>query len=74
MYRTIDQEKTGRKIKEMLLAEGYDAKYLQEYLQLGGPQSVYRWFQGRMVPSIDNLLAISDLLGVHVEELLVFKE
>lgn len=74
MYRVIDQKKTGEKMKKMLLGKGYDVKALQKYLNLSGTQSIYRWFQGKMLPSIDNLLAISDLLGVSVEDLLEYKD
>ena len=30
----------------------------------------YRWFQGKTLPSVDHLYALSRLLGVHMEELL----
>ena len=71
MYQTIDLEKTGIKLKTMLKAAGYDVKFMQEYLHLACPQPIYRWFKGKVLPSVENLCAISKLLGVHMEELLV---
>ncbi|MBD5505735.1 MAG: helix-turn-helix transcriptional regulator [Lachnospiraceae bacterium] len=71
MYQAIDQEKTGIKLKNMLRAAGYDVKFIQEYLHLACPQPIYRWFKGKVLPSVENLCAISKLLGVHMEELLV---
>ena len=71
MYPTIDQEKTGIKLKTMLKMAGYDVKFIQEYLHLACPQPIYRWFKGKVLPSVENLYAISNLLGVHMEELLV---
>lgn len=71
MYPTIDQEKTGIKLKAMLKTAGYDVKYIQKYLHLSCPQPIYRWFKGKVLPSVEHLCAISILLGVHMEELLV---
>jgi len=45
-------------------------KDIQEYLKLACPQSIYRWYKGQILPSVDNLLMLSRLLGVHMEDLL----
>ena len=73
MYQPIDQVKTGIKIKMMLEKAGYDVKYIQEYLHLSCPQSIYRWFKGKILPSVDHLCALSKLLGIHMEDLLVLE-
>lgn len=73
MYQPIDQVKTGMKLKMMLKAAGYDVKYIQEYLHLSCPQSIYRWFKGKVLPSVDHLCALSKLLNVHMEDLLVMQ-
>lgn len=73
MYPPIDLEQTGIKLKSMIIAAGYDVKYIQQYLHLSCPQSIYRWFKGKILPSVEHLSALSILLGVHMEELLVLK-
>ncbi len=73
MYHPIDQVKTGIKLKMMLTAAGYDVKYVQEYLHLSCPQSIYRWFKGKILPSVEHLCALSKLLNVHMEDLLVLQ-
>lgn len=73
MYRSIDQKKTGIKLKTMLKESGYSVKYIQEYLHLSCPQSIYRWFKGHILPSVEHLCALSNLLGVHMEDLLVLQ-
>ena len=73
MYQPIDQVKTGIRIKMMLEKAGYDVKYIQAYLHLSCPQSIYRWFKGKILPSVDHLCALSRVLGVHMEDLLVLK-
>ena len=71
MYQPIDQIKTGAKIKAMLRAAGYEVKDIQKYLHLSCPQSIYRWFKGNILPSVEHLCALSKLLDVHMEDLLI---
>ena len=73
MYQAIDQERTGLKLKMMLRRAGYDVKYVQNYLSLSCPQPIYRWFKGKILPSVEHLCALSRLLHVHMEELIVLK-
>lgn len=70
-YADIDMKESGKRIRECVQNAGYDVKSIQRYLHLSCPQPVYRWFQGRILPSVNHLLMLSRLLGVHMEELLV---
>lgn len=74
MYPPIDLEQTGIKLKSIIKAVGYDVKYIQQYLHLSCPQSIYRWLKGKILPSVEHLSVLSILLGVHMEELLVLKK
>ena len=62
VYLNIDMIKTGQKIKECIQKTG-----------LSCPQSIYRWFKGQILPSVDHLYTLSRILGVHMEELIVAK-
>ena len=73
MYQPIDSIKTGTKIKKMLKAAGYEVRDIQEYLHLSCPQSIYIWFKGKILPSVDHLCALSKVLNVHMEDLLVLQ-
>ena len=73
MFQPIDQVKTGIKLKKMLKAAGYEVSDIQKYLHLSCPQSIYRWFKGKILPSVEHLCALSKLLNVHMEELLVLQ-
>ena len=73
MFQPINQIKTGIKLKAMLRMAGYDVKYIQEYLHLSCQQSIYRWFKGKALPSVEHLCALSKLLNVHMEDLLVLE-
>lgn len=71
MIPTIDKVKTGQNIKELMNKKHITPNDLMEYLQLSCVQTVYRWFEGVNLPSIDNLYALSCLLGVSMDNLVV---
>ena len=73
MYQPIDQEKTGKKLKIMLESAGYDVRFIQNYLHLSCPQSIYRWYKGKVLPSVENMAALSGLLQVHMKTFSYFK-
>ena len=68
---SIDIIETGKHLKTLAQRSGYSVKYIQQYLGLSCPQPVYRWYKGVILPSVDNLLRLSELYRVHMEELLV---
>lgn len=72
-YPNIDMYRTGRKLKRMLETAGYTPRMIQDYLHLSCVQPIYRWYKGLILPSVDHLLMLSELLNVHMEELLVRK-
>lgn len=74
IYPDIDMLQTGLKLKRLIESSNYTTKMIQEYLHLSCPQPIYRWYKGRILPSVDHLLMLSELLGVHMEELLVKKQ
>ena len=62
---------TGKCLRMLAQRNGYTVKDIQQYLGLSCPQPVYRWYKGVILPSVDNLLRLSELYQVHMEELLV---
>ena len=68
---SIDMIETGKRLKKLTQRKGYSVKEIQQYLGLSCPQPVYRWYKGIILPSVDNLLRLSELYQVHMEELLV---
>ena len=71
---SIDMIETGKHLKRLARRNGYSVKDIQQYLNLSCPQPVYRWYKGVILPSVDNLLRLSELYQVHMEELLVKAE
>ena len=68
---SLDAILSGQKIHGRILQSGYSIKEIQNMLGLECPQSVYRWLKGRSMPSIDNLYMLSQILDVHMQDLLV---
>ncbi len=67
----IDVEATCVNIKRLCDEKGYTVRYLQEHLGLGAPQTIYKWFEGTNIPSLENLLSLAYLLQTPVEEIVV---
>ena len=66
----IDMYKTGQNIRRIMLEQGMAVKDIQEYLGLAAPQSIYHWFDGRSLPTVDNLYALSELFHRSMDMLL----
>ncbi|MDC7290031.1 helix-turn-helix domain-containing protein [Blautia schinkii] len=70
-YPVIDIARTGQNIKRIMKFKGLTVKGIQEFLELSTPQSIYHWFDGRNLPTIDNLYALSELFHLPVDALLI---
>lgn len=69
MFPVIDKRETGINLSRIMAMRGITAKNVQDYLNLGCVQSVYRWLDGINMPTIDNLYALSELLQVSIDEI-----
>lgn len=69
----IDMEQTGRRIRQLCVIHGYSVRDLQKYLFINCPQSIYNWFHGKTLPSLDHLFALSMMLHVPMNWLVVEK-
>ena len=72
-YPVIDMKATGQNLRRLRSEKGYSVADLQTYLGIEYPQAVYHWQAGRNLPSVDHLYAISRLLQVTVDDILVEK-
>ena len=70
-YPQIDLKKTGEWLRTLCKHCGYSVKDIQEYLHISSNQAIYEWFNGHTLPSVNNLLALSMLLKVPMNQLLV---
>ena len=71
MVATINREKTGRRIRTLMRERGFSVQDVREALSLGSLQAVYHWLEGKSMPTLDNLYALSGLLCVPMDSLIV---
>ena len=67
----IDMEATGKKLQQVIFEKGYTVKEIQEKLGFTCPNSIYRWFKGKTLPTLDHLYELSHLLRTNMENLIV---
>lgn len=70
MIPTIDVKGTGDNIRNRMQQKGITPKGVQNRLGLSSVQAIYKWFYGHNLPTIDNLLILSDMLGSKIDDLL----
>lgn len=67
----INIKATGKRLKNLCEKKCVTVKRIQEELHIGAYQSVYNWFSGKTLPSLDNMYRLSRLLGVPMEDMIV---
>ena len=71
VFPVIDMAATGSVIKALREQNGYSVQDVQEYFGFDQPQAIYKWQRGETLPSVDNLYALSTLLGEPIKDILV---
>jgi len=71
IFPIINLDKTGENIHTLRKQKGLSVRTLQSMLGFATPQAIYKWQQGLTLPSIDNLVALSAILEVPIEQILV---
>lgn len=67
----LDLTATGAKIKSIMKLRGVSPRQVQIILNFPFVQTIYNWFSGKNMPSIDNRIVLSEILEVSINELLV---
>ena len=70
----IDMKKTGQRIATLREKSGMSVKDLQDIFGFATPQAIYKWQNGKAMPTIDNLALLSRIFGVKMEDIIVFKK
>ena len=70
-YPVISVYATGKKIKQLRKEREVTVADVCRFLGGISEQAVYKWEQGKSIPSTDNLYALSHLFQVHMEEMIV---
>ena len=70
-FPVIDMNATGKNIRSLRLQHGLTVRDVQAYFGFEEPRAVYKWQNGESLPSVDNLYALSRLLGTPMDQILV---
>lgn len=71
MLPTINMQKTGENIRYLRKKSGLTVRKVQKTFGFTTAQAIYKWENGRSIPSVDNLVALSDLFNVSIEDILI---
>lgn len=74
MIPVINIKATGERIKTLMDERELVVKDIQEELGLASVQAVYKWFYGQNLPNLDNLICLSHVFQVTIEDILVLEE
>ena len=71
IYLSIQPAETGKRIKQLLLEQGYTIRDIQGAFRFENPQAIYKWTSGKSLPSLDNFIILSRILHTNIEDILV---
>lgn len=70
-FPVIDLPATGANIRRLRQIKGLSVRDLQQFFGFEEPQAIYKWQRGQSLPTVDNLYALSALLDVPMNDILV---
>ena len=73
-YPVLDAKATGARIKELRKARHLKVEEVARFMGFESEQAIYKWQQGRALPTLDNLAALAFICCVPIDEILVFEE
>lgn len=65
----INMARTAANIKSLRIKSGYSVREIQSVFSFSSPEAVYAWEKGKYLPTIDNMIVLSALYGVSVDEI-----
>ena len=69
-YPVIDLRSTGARINELRRERGITVDELRVYLGMNNPNSIYKWFRGEVLPTLENMYALSVILEVPINDII----
>jgi len=71
VFPTIDLVATGKNIIKLREESGLSVRDLQNIFGFATPQAIYKWQHGTALPTIDNLIVLSTIFKVSMEEIII---
>lgn len=67
----VDMKGTGARINDLRKQAGMSVRDVQDILGLGSVQTIYKWISGKSLPTIDNLVVLSVVWNVSLDDIIV---
>ena len=71
VFPTIDLVAPGKNIIKLREESGLSVRDLQNIFGFATPQAIYKWQHGTALPTIDNLIVLSAVFKVSMEEIII---
>lgn len=71
--RVVDAEETGKNIRKLITDSGIRVIELREMLNLTTCNAIYKWMNGTVMPSVDNLVLLTEILDVSIDDIIKVK-
>ena len=71
IFPTIDLVATGKNILRLREEAGLRVRNVQEIFGFATPQAIYKWQHGTAMPTIDNLIVLSAVFQVSLDEIII---
>ena len=71
VFPTTDLVATGKNIIKLREESGLSVRDLQNIFGFATPQAIYKWQHGTALPTIDNLIVLSAVFKVSMEEIII---
>ena len=73
-YPVVDPVATGRNIRRLRVLKRLKVEDVARFMGFESVQAVYKWQRGESLPTVDNLVALSVLLGTAMDDIIITRE
>lgn len=70
----LNMVRTGYNIRKAIIESGYTYEEIAEFLELSTPRVIYQWVKGKKLPSTLNLVKLSLIFNVQLEDILEIQD
>lgn len=67
----VNMIETGNNISRLRKEKGLSIREIQEAMGFNTPQAIFKWQRGEALPTIDNLVVLSELFNMTIDEIVV---
>ncbi|WP_407398956.1 helix-turn-helix domain-containing protein [Treponema sp.] len=71
MKPVVNLSATGMNIKSLMKSSGVSARQLQFLMDFPYIQTIYNWTRGINLPTIDNLVVLSKIFNVSINDIVI---